>query len=118
MKPPSQPQAVTIQILDKEFRVACREEEQDALLASARRLDQKMKEVRDTGRVVGLDRIAIMAALNLTHELLECQRRLERYEQQMTPQLQAVEKRVREILDKSRDQNPDQRREPTRQLEL
>ncbi len=96
------PQPMTIQILDKEYRVACSEDEQDALLASARYLNQKMKEVRDTGRVIGMDRIAIMAALNIAHELLECQRQVRHYEQRMTPQLQAVQERVQAILDKSR----------------
>ncbi len=93
---------VTIKILDKEFRVSCRAEEQDSLLESARYLNQKMKEVRDTGKVIGMDRIAIMAALNIAHDLLHCQARLHEHEQVTTPQLRAVQERVRELLDKSR----------------
>ncbi len=93
---------VTIQILDKEYRVSCSEEERKALLESAHYLNQKMKEVRDTGKVIGMDRIAIMAALNIAHELLHCQTRLTDHEQQAVPQLLAVQERVREILDKSR----------------
>ncbi len=93
---------VTIQILDKEYRVACPEDERVALLESARYLNQKMQEVRDTGRVIGMDRIAIMAALNIVHEFLECRNRLREYEQHMTPQLLAVQERVRELLDKGR----------------
>lgn len=61
---------VTVQILDKEYRVACPEEEREALMASGRHLNKKMKEVRDAGRVVGADRIAVMVALNMAHELL------------------------------------------------
>lgn len=61
---------VTVQILDKEYRVACPEEEREALIASGRHLNKKMKEVRDAGRVVGVDRIAVMVALNMAHELL------------------------------------------------
>lgn len=61
---------VSVQILDKEYRVACPEAERDELLASGRHLNQKMKEVRDAGRVVGVDRIAVMVALNMAHDVL------------------------------------------------
>ena len=61
---------VTVRILDKEFRVACPESEQNSLMASADLLNTRMREVRDSGKVFGADRVAIMAALNLTHELL------------------------------------------------
>ena len=61
---------VSVQILDKEYRVACPEEERDELIASGRHLNQQMKEVRDAGRVVGVDRIAVMVALNMAHDVL------------------------------------------------
>lgn len=61
---------VKIYILDREFLIACPEEERPALLQSAAFLNQKMQEIRDKGKIVGIDRIAVMAALNLTHELL------------------------------------------------
>lgn len=60
---------VEIKILGKEYRIACTPAERSDLLESARQLDEKMREVRDTGRVVGQDRIAVMAALNIAHEL-------------------------------------------------
>jgi len=63
--------AVSIRILDKEYRVSCPPEEQEALMSTASYLGKKMKEIRDSGKVVGTDRIAVMAALNLTHELLK-----------------------------------------------
>ena len=62
--------AVTISLLGREFRVACPEGEERALLASVDFLNRKMKEVRDTGKVVGNERIAIMAALNIAHEFM------------------------------------------------
>ena len=62
---------VQVQILDREYRVACQPGEEDALLASARFLDQKMREIKSSGKVIGNDRIAVMVALNLAHELLE-----------------------------------------------
>lgn len=61
---------VTILILGREFRVACPEGEEKQLLASVEFLNRKMKEVRDTGKVVGNDRIAVMAALNIAHDFL------------------------------------------------
>ena len=51
--------------------MACPEDERQALLESARLLDRNMRDIRDRGKVVGLDRIAVMAALNITHELLQ-----------------------------------------------
>lgn len=61
---------VTIRILDKEYRIACAPEEQHGLIDSARLLDQRMREVRQNGRVIGADRIAVMASLNLVYELM------------------------------------------------
>ena len=62
---------VEVKILDKEYLVACPEEEQEALLRAARHLDNKMREIRAGGKVFGTERIAVMAALNITHEMLE-----------------------------------------------
>jgi|HigsolmetaAR202D_1030399.scaffolds.fasta_scaffold11198_5 Uncharacterized protein conserved in bacteria len=62
---------VKVQILDREYLVACPEEEKAALLKSAAYLNQRMQEIRDKGKVVGIDRIAVMTALNLAHELLQ-----------------------------------------------
>lgn len=59
-----------ITIMGREFRVACPEDEQAGLLEAVEYLDKKMTEVRDRGKVIGLERIAIMAALNIAHELL------------------------------------------------
>ncbi len=61
---------LTVNILDREFRVNCPKSEQQHLIDSAASLDLRMREIRDTGRVIGVDRIAIMAALNLASELL------------------------------------------------
>lgn len=64
------PVPVTVIILDKEYRVACPPEERDALLASAAMLNERMREIRDTGKVIGAERISTMAALNIAHELI------------------------------------------------
>lgn len=59
-----------VTIMGREFRVACPEDEQQALLESVDYLDKKMREIRDAGKVIGVERIAIMAALNIAHEFL------------------------------------------------
>jgi len=67
------PVPVSVYILDKEYRVACPEDEREELVASARLLGEKMRETRDEGKIIGLDRIAVITALNITHELLKAQ---------------------------------------------
>src|SRR5690554_2995860 len=62
---------VEVRILDKEYLVACPQDEQEALIRAATHLDNKMREIRASGKVFGTERIAVMAALNMTHELLE-----------------------------------------------
>ena len=62
---------VTIRILDKEFHVTCPADEEQDLLASADLVHRKMREVKDSGKVIGLDRVAVMVALNLANELMK-----------------------------------------------
>jgi len=64
-------ETVFVKILDKEYQVACPREERQALIESAQLLDERMKTIRGSGAVIGLERIAVMAALNLSHELLQ-----------------------------------------------
>ena len=66
----STPAVVNFRILDKDYRVSCSAEEETELLRTARYLDQRMREIRDNGKIVGMDRIAVMAALNISHEFL------------------------------------------------
>jgi cell division protein ZapA len=62
--------AIDVNIMGREFRISCTEEERDDLLQAVDYLDGRMREIRDAGKVAGVDRIAIMAALNIAHELL------------------------------------------------
>jgi cell division protein ZapA len=66
----SDTQGVDVNIMGREFKVACSDDEREGLITAVNYLDKKMREIRDTGKVVGVERIAIMAALNLAHELL------------------------------------------------
>lgn len=69
----SSSQPVTVRILERDYQVACRDDERDALKAAAEHVDQRMKEVRSRGNVIGTDRVAVMAALNIAHDLLALQ---------------------------------------------
>jgi cell division protein ZapA len=62
---------VTVQILDKDYRIACAPGEEQGLMDCARMLDKRMREVRQNGRVIGADRIAVMAALNVIYDLMQ-----------------------------------------------
>ena len=63
-------ESLTIKILEKEYRVACPPAEKDSLIASADMLNKKLNEIKSKGSVIGTERIAVMAALNMSHELL------------------------------------------------
>lgn len=69
---------VTVNILDRAYEVGCRPDEVDELMRAARSLSVRMREIQRAGKVVGLDRIAVMAALNYAHEYLEMKERLAR----------------------------------------
>jgi cell division protein ZapA len=64
------PRSIDIHILGRSFKVACSREEESALIAAADYLDEKMREIRDNSKIIGAERIAIMAGLNLAHDLL------------------------------------------------
>lgn len=89
---------VTVYILDKEYRVACPEDEHSALLASASLLNARMKQIRDSGKVIGADRVAVMAALNLTHELLSEKSAREDFGRELASRLRTIEERVNTAL--------------------
>ncbi len=70
----SNPSTAYVNILDKEYQVACPEEEKAALNRAANELDKRMRGIRASGSIVGLERIAVMTALNLCHELQQAQK--------------------------------------------
>ena len=88
---------VSVKILEKEYHVACPPEQQAALVDSASLLNKRMKEIRDSGKVVGLDRIAVMAALNIANELLAAKGRGE-LEAGMTDRIRGLRERVEAAL--------------------
>jgi cell division protein ZapA len=89
---------VSVRILEKEYQVACLPEERSELLDSAEHLNAKMREIRDGGNVVGLDRIAVMAALNLAHELLRLRGRGESVDTDVSQKIRQLRERVETAL--------------------
>lgn len=69
----SEHRPIKVHLLGKEYPIGCAEDEQHDLLIAARFLDERMRKIRETGRVIGTERIAIMAALNIAHELVQAQ---------------------------------------------
>jgi cell division protein ZapA len=69
----SKSEPLSITVMGKEYRIACPTEEKDNLLASAKLLNEKLEEIKKGGAVIGTERIAIMAALNMSHEILHNQ---------------------------------------------
>jgi cell division protein ZapA len=99
VSPPDQAR-VSVRIMDKEFVVACAYEERSALLDAAEFLNSRMREIRDSGKVVGLDRIAVMAALNLSHEFLKLRDRETRLDSGAGHRVRALRERVESALGK------------------
>ena len=92
---------VSVRILDKEYQVSCPVEERTDLLDSAEILNAKMREIRDSGRIVGLDRIAVMAALNMANDLLHAQARDRLLEGDLSTRLKVISDRVESVLGES-----------------
>lgn len=90
--------AVDVHILDKEYRVMCPPEERNALIASARQLDARMRDIRDHGRVIGTERIAVMAALNIVHELMQRESNLQEFDQDLGKRLRRLTQRIDDAL--------------------
>lgn len=89
---------VSVRILDKEYQVACPASERTDLLDSAEILNAKMREIRDSGRIVGLDRIAVMAALNMANDLLHAQARDRELDGDVSTRLRTISDRVENAL--------------------
>ncbi len=92
-------QPVSIKILGKDYRVACSEDEQETLILSAQELDEQMREIRDSGTVNGTDRIAVMAALNLAHELRQSQNKDTNPKNSLPGQLANLRHKIENVLE-------------------
>lgn len=95
-------ETLTVKILDRDFQVACPAEEREALLESARYLDEKMRDIRKGGKVIGLERIAVMAALNITYEMLQQADRADRGTADVEQELQRLIGKVDDTVNRYR----------------
>ena len=91
-----------VNIMDKEYMVGCPDGERDALFASAEFLNSKMKETRDQGKIVGADRIAVMAALNMAYELLESRNNKDYLQTTVGPRIRALQEKIDAALNQDK----------------
>ena len=95
------PSRISVKILEKEYHVTCPVDERPALIDSAEYLNRKMREIRDSGKVIGLDRIAVMAALNIVNELLQSRGHDAGVETDLATRIKAMRERVESALTRS-----------------
>ena len=91
---------VSVRVLEKEYQIACPAEERSDLLDSAEFLNSRMREIRDSGKVVGLERIAVIAALNMANELIRLRKADSGLESEVGSRLRILRERVESALEK------------------
>ena len=94
--------AVQVKILDKEYQVNCPPSDQEALLKSARYLDENMRKIKSRGNIHGAEKIAVMAALNITHDMLRKNRLINETRQVTSDRLHDIEEKIDLALASSR----------------
>lgn len=93
---------VSVHILDREYTVGVTAEERDSLLAAARLLDSRMREIRGSNRMVALDRLSVLAALNLAHELQQLRDEQGRQQRELARTLGELNRRLDSAADTPR----------------
>jgi len=94
----SEAKPVTVRILDKEYLISCEEDEREQLHTAVTFLNMKMKDVKDSGKVIGSERIAVMTALNIAHELLAYKRQNADYTKTIDKTIQRLRNKLDEAL--------------------
>ncbi len=85
---------VSIRLLDREYTVGCAPDERDSLVAAAKLLDTKMREIRGSNRMAALDRVAVLAALNFAHELEQLRTQAEQQDRELARALGDLHRRL------------------------
>lgn len=91
-----------VTILDRDYGVSCPAEEVEDLRTSARLLDERMREIRKSGKIVGIERIAVMAALNIAHELIKAKSELNNYDRITEKHLSRLNDKIERALASAR----------------
>ena len=94
--------AVEVKILDKEYQVNCPPSDQEALMKSARYLDESMRKIKDRGNIHGAEKIAVMAALNITHDMLRKNRLINETRHITAQEVKGLEEKIDIALANSR----------------
>jgi cell division protein ZapA len=89
---------VNVRLLDRDYTVGCTPEEREGLLAAAKLLDTRMREIRGSNRMAAIDRIAVLAALNIAHEFLQVRAEPHR-ERDIAHSLGMLNRRIDDLLD-------------------
>lgn len=92
------PTAVQVRILDKEYQVNCPPSDQEALMKSARYLDENMRKIKGRGNIHGAEKIAVMAALNITHDMLRKNKLINETRQITSKQVKTLEDKIDDAL--------------------
>jgi len=98
----SQNEPVSVRLLDREYTVGVEPDERDSLAAAARMLDQKMREIRGSNRMAAVDRVAVLAALNLAHELQQVRDEQAVQQQRFQSALNDLNRRLDIAIDNAR----------------
>lgn len=93
---------INVTLLDKEYLIACSDEERDILHRAIELLNQKMREVKASGKVIGSERIAVMAALHIAHELLQYKDRNESYTSSVDNLIRRLQSKIDDALVKGK----------------
>lgn len=97
----SSSEAVAVRILDREYTVGVEPAERDSLLAAARLLEQRMREVRGSNKMAAIDRVAVLAALNLAHELQQLKDDTSRRDRDLTRTLDVLQRKLDQVEDEA-----------------
>ena len=92
-------EAVNVRILDREYTVGVEPDERDSLMSAARLLEQRMRDVRGANRMAAIDRVAVLAALNLAHELQQLRDANQLRDREFTRTLDAMQRRLDQVVD-------------------
>ena len=90
---------VLLRLLDREFHIACAPDERPGLVAAAQFLDGKMRELKSNAKAPGFDRIAVLAAVSIAHELLTLRKENDSQEQVLTDGLASLRRKLDGLLD-------------------
>ncbi len=92
-------QAVAVKIMDKEYKVACPKGEHESLVASAKEVDTRMRDIRKSGKVLNADRIGVLVALNLAHELLTAKTQVTNIDDNVLDRIDQLQARIHETME-------------------